>query len=411
MRRWLRAGERPRGARHGWLVRLSVRLAKADVARLSEAAGRTVRAELAARIAAQIGNRAESALTERDQHLLVVRPGRRKSDHDSPDPVVRELIAGLGAPIPTDGGPVFPRVSAAFTAQPCDPGDERVRAELAVALGEADGAGEDAAIEIDLDTGERRRLRFPDRSEARMIGMLKRAVDGGQVVMRYQPVVALAARRVTGFEALMRIGQEGGGELSPAHFIGIAERSGMIHELGREALRLAADEARRWPAGARVAVNVAASQLDADDFAAVAEAAFGDALPRLTVELTESALIAEMPRARATLDALRGMGARLALDDFGVEYSNLAWLRDLPVDVVKIDRSFLERGPHPERAATILAKVVELAHLLGAQVVAEGVATPRQADVLGSIGVDYGQGSLFGPPVPPDEAARMLGAP
>jgi len=146
-----------------------------------------------------------------------------------------------------------------------------------------------------------------------------------------------------------------------------------------------------------------------DDFVAEVSKIFaGVGLDALTLELTESERIQEMPQARTALVALRTAGAWVALDDFGVEYSNLAYLRDLEIDIVKIDRSFLDGGANAARAQTILAMVVELAHLLEAKVVAEGVATPEQVASLAALGIDYGQGEHFGLGVDALEASLMI---
>ena len=398
----------------GWLARISVRLAESDIERLG-AEEASVRDALAQRIASATRLADDHSVHARDEYLLVIRPGRRDSDSNDPVPVIRSLLDKLAKPVESTVGPIFPRLNAAFTREPCIADDKAVRTALTEALGKAEAAGSGVAVELDL-AAETSRLLALDTPEMEIVSALKRAIDSGQVVMHYQPVVALADGRVTAFEALMRIVDENeGGLLSPSHFIAVAERSGMIHELGRIALQAAAAQMAAWRsefgarAPSRIAVNVAASQLSNSDFVAEARSIFADVgLDALTLELTESQRIQEMPQACEALDALRAQGAWVALDDFGVEYSNLAYLRDLEVDIVKIDRSFLDGGRNAGRAQTILAMIVELAHLLDAKVVAEGVSTPEQVASLAALGIDYGQGEHFGFGMDAVEASLLI---
>lgn len=398
----------------GWLVRVSVRLAEPDIERLG-AEESAVRDALAQRIATATRLTDDGNVTARDEYLLVIRPGRRDSDSDDPVPVIRDLLDRVAQPVDSAIGPIFPRLNAAFTRDPCIASDNAVRTALIEGLAKAENAGSGVAIELDL-AKDASRLLVLDTPEMEIVSALKRAIDSDQVVMHYQPVVSLADGRVSAFEALMRIVDENdGGLLSPSHFIAVAERSGMIHELGRIALQTAATQMAAWRAefGARapsrIAVNVAASQLSNSEFVSEARAIFADVgLNALTLELTESQRIHAMPQACAALDALRAEGAWVALDDFGVEHSNLSCLRDLEVDIVKIDRSFLDGGASAGRAQTILAMIVELAHLLEAKVVAEGVSTPEQVASLTTLGIDYGQGEHFGLGVDALTASLMI---
>ncbi len=398
----------------GWLVRISVRLASADISRLGAEAD-TIGETLAQRVAVAANPEDDRTVSVKDQYLLVIRPGRRKSDSDDPRPVVQQLLADMAKPVMSSIGPIFPRLNAAFTRTPCITSDKAVRTLLIEGLEQAEISGSGVAIEIDPSGGEPELLSL-DTAETKVASALKRAIDSDQVVMHYQPVVSLANNRIASFEALMRVVDENGsGLLSPAHFIGIAERSGLIHELGRIALRVAAEQMAAWrssygeSAPPRIAVNIAAPQLANSDFVAEATKIFADVgLSSLTLELTESARIQKMPEACAALAALREGGAKVALDDFGVEYSNLAYLRDLDVDIVKIDRSFLDSGVNAARAQIIVSKVVELAHLLDARVVVEGVSTPEQVASLVALGIDYGQGELFGLGMDAEAATRLI---
>jgi len=398
----------------GWLVRISVRLARADIGRLGLEA-ETIRTLLAQRVSEAASPNDNRSVLARDQYLLVIRPGRRKSDSDDPVPVVRKLLEEMTKPVESSIGPIFPRLNAAFTRTPCIAADEAIRTSLAKALDKAEQVGSGVAMEIDPSGGDPRLLAL-DTPETKVVSVLKRAIDSDQVVMHYQPVINLSNGSISAFEALMRVVDENGnGLLSPGHFIEAAERSGLIHELGRIALRTAAEQMTVWrssygeSAPPRIAVNVAAPQLANADFAAEAQALFADVgLNALTLELTESERIQQMPEARAALEKLRQGGAWVALDDFGVEYSNLSYLRDLEVDIVKVDRSFLDGGANATRAQTILAKIVELAHLLDAKVVAEGVSTPEQVKSLAGLGIDYGQGEQFGLGMDAQAATQLI---
>lgn len=398
----------------GWLVRISVRLSQADVERLGAEAA-DVANVLATRVAGAARPGDERSVLARDQYFLVIRQGRRTGDAGDPIPVVRRLLNGLAQPVDSSIGPIFPRLNAAFSTSPRNANDPDARTALIEGLERAQQAGSGVAVALDLP-GDGWQMMTLDTPETLMVSILKRAIDADQVVMHYQPVVRLSDGRVTAFEALMRVIDENdAGLLSPAKFIHDAEQSGLIHELGRIALKAAAAQMKTWRAayGAaapnRIAVNVSPPQLANADFVTEAEAAFAEVgLDALTIELTESARIQEMPQAIAALETLRAGGAWIALDDFGVDYSNLAYLRDLAVDVVKIDRSFLDSAASSSRAVTIVAKIVELAHLLDAKVVAEGVSSAAHSADLHDLGIDFGQGIHFGLGMTPDEASRLI---
>jgi len=223
----------------GWLVRISVRLAGSDVERL-DAEVSAVRDALAQRVASAARLADGGKIQARDEYLLVIRPGRRESDSEDPVIVVRDLLDQIAKPVKSTAGPIFPRLNAVFTRDPCTASDKSIRAALSDALGKAEHAGSGVAIEIDVSSGTTRMLAL-DTPETEIVSVLKRAIDADQVLMHYQPVVELADGRISAFESLMRVVDENeGGLLSPSHFIAVAEQSGMIHELGRIALRAAA---------------------------------------------------------------------------------------------------------------------------------------------------------------------------
>ncbi|WP_091116147.1 EAL domain-containing protein [Geodermatophilus dictyosporus] len=235
---------------------------------------------------------------------------------------------------------------------------------------------------------------------------LRAAVDRGGLSVQYQPVVALPSGQATGVEALARWHDEELGWVAPDRFVPLAEDTGLIVDLGRWVLRTACREAAGWPvppsgSAPTVAVNVSPVQLVQRGFVDEVVAALADsglAPDRLCLEITETAAITDLAATAVRLEELRGLGVRLALDDFGAGHSALSLLRHLPVDLVKIDRSFVERVTTDTADAVLVRLVVEAAHGLGRKVCAEGVETPDQARQLVALGCDSAQGWLFGRP-------------
>ena len=238
------------------------------------------------------------------------------------------------------------------------------------------------------------------------------AVAGGQLRVLYQPQVELATGRLVGAEALVRWAHPARGLLAPGAFIPLAERTGQIVEVDLEVLGQACRQWRRWADEGlelTVAVNVSGRTLeDPDAAAAIARVLDTTAIPpgAIEIELTESTSMQHDTDLPAILDRLKALGVRLAVDDFGTGYSMLSWLHQLPIDRLKIDRSFVGRlGPGADGA--VVAAIVAMARNLDLEVVAEGVETPAQADLLRSFDCPIGQGYLFGRPVEPAELARQ----
>ncbi len=234
---------------------------------------------------------------------------------------------------------------------------------------------------------------------------LREALKLGQIEVHYQPIVDLATGRIVELEALARWHHPERGPVSPAAFISVAEESGHIRALGEFVLHRACADMRRWRdlgiAGPdqRVAVNLSPRQLDAGLPTLVADALARHGLPpsALTLEVTESAFVDD-PDAVTSLDRLRHLGVCVALDDFGTGYSSLSALRDLPVDIVKVDRSFVSRLGEDSQLEALVQGIVGLAGALHLKVVGEGVETRAQSDLLASFGCDMAQGWLHGKP-------------
>ena len=263
--------------------------------------------------------------------------------------------------------------------------------------------------EADVEARAPSRFRLAQGARAQAIARrrmetdLRRAIERDAVSLQYQPRVALGSGEARGAEALLRWSDRRRGLVSPAQFIPVAERSGLIVQLGGWALRRACAEAANWP-DLQVSVNASARQLVDGALLDQVSAALdesGLAPERLEVELTESLLIEVGAETLLVLSAIRDLGVGLSLDDFGTGYASLAVLKRLPLTAMKLDRSLIRGLPGDREDAAIVRAVVETGHALGLLVVAEGIETEAQRAFLAGIGCDEGQGYLFGHPLPP----------
>jgi len=244
---------------------------------------------------------------------------------------------------------------------------------------------------------------------------LRRAVDEGELVLYYQPQIDLRTGGITSVEALVRWMHPKRGLVGPDEFIPLAERTGLIKRLTRTVLTEAIRQARAWElAGLRVPIAVNLSMRNIHDpqlpqtIAQLLQR--WDARPDLLrLEMTETVLAADPERALQTMDSLRAMGVHIALDDFGIGYSSLAYLNRLPLDEIKIDRSFVIGMMDDESSATIVRATVELGHGLGYAVVAEGVENAETRQRLTALGCDAIQGFLIARPMPADQTAEWIG--
>ena len=238
---------------------------------------------------------------------------------------------------------------------------------------------------------------------------LRQALDKGEFQLYYQPKVNLASRKLTSVEALIRWNDPRTGVVAPGLFIPILEETGLIHQVGRWAIRKAVADYLRWCAAGlpavRIAVNVSPRQLRHRGFVDEIREAIGihaNAVNGLELEITESLIMEDVKHNIATLQAIRTMGVRIAIDDFGTGYSSLSYLSKLPVDTLKIDRSFVIDMTTGSDGLTLVSTIITLAHSLKLKVVAEGVETEEQACLLESLRCDEMQGYLFSKPVPAD---------
>lgn len=237
---------------------------------------------------------------------------------------------------------------------------------------------------------------------------LRRALEKDRLALCYQPLINLKSGEVAGFEALARWTHDDRGEISPAEFIPVAEESGLILQLGRWAMDKAAQTLADWDRQAGnalpiyVGVNLSAIQVARDDVAGLVSSALNSAGltgDRLSLELTESAILQDPGRATRVFEALKALDATVAMDDFGTGYSNLAYLQRLPIDVLKIDKSFVSGMMVDPDAVAIVRAVLSLAEALGMSTTAEGIETVELATTLATLGCASGQGFYFAKPL------------
>jgi diguanylate cyclase (GGDEF)-like protein/PAS domain S-box-containing protein len=278
-------------------------------------------------------------------------------------------------------------------------------------LGEAD-----LALYRAKDQGRDRAEVFDDELRTRAVGrlaverLLRRALEEKQLVVEYQPIIDLGTDGLVGAEALLRISDPERGLLHPETFLEVAEETGLLIPMDEHVLADAVKQASTWHARlagtefAEVAINVTARHLADIGFQeAVIEQldAHGVDHHRLQIEVTERVLLEASNSAMTGLRALRDAGVQIGLDDFGTGYSSLAYLREFPLDFVKIDRSFICELDRVDNQRALVAAIIGLSHALGLIVVAEGIETEGQLDILKALGCDRGQGFLFAASAPP----------
>ena len=332
-------------------------------------------------------------------------------DYQEAELMARRLQQAMAEPFRLAGkGEVFMRASIGISLFPQD--GEAVAGLLAgadLAVNQAKEAGGNCFAYATAAFNEQA------RRSLELETALKRALDNGEFVLHYQPKVELGGGRVVGAEALVRWQRPETGLVPPDEFIPVAERSGLINELGSWVLDEACRQMRLWQEegvkNCALAVNVSARQFQAADLAArVAATMKKHDLPAqlLTLELTESMLMLDPEEAIVRMAELKKLGLRLSLDDFGTGYSSFSSLRRFPIDQLKIDRSFVGELVTSPDAATIAVSIIAMAHRMGLEVVAEGVETEAQCGYLRQNGCDEIQGFLFSKPLPAAEFAELL---
>ena len=321
-----------------------------------------------------------------------------------------EMVELCNPPHPYEGRSIFAPASVGVALGESDPARLLRNAELALSAAKSRGGACALVYDHSLEAQAR-------TDTVALEADLRQALDEGQIEIFYQPIIRLSDRAIAGFEALLRWRHPARGLIAPADFIAHSEESGLIVSLGRFALERAANDLSHWqryfPLSPPlfVSVNLSRRQLRDSGFEnLLTETVHRHALAQgtLTLEVTESAA-AEDPGLATSLMRLKGLGAGLAMDDFGTGASSLSRFRDMPFDTVKLDRSFLARhGDGDADAGRILQSVVTMAHDLGRSVVVEGVESADDAEWLRSLDCEFGQGFYFSPPLSPADALAFI---
>ena len=320
--------------------------------------------------------------------------------------LAERLVRELAAPFEIDGHQVLVGGSVGVALskdEGSDPDELLKKADLALYDAKAAGRGTHSFFRTQMvEQAKGRRALEID---------LRVAQARGELELHYQPIVDLATQRVVCMEALLRWRHPERGMVMPDSFIPLAEETGLIEPLGAWVLSEAFDRARNWPAQVSIAVNLSPVQFKSGNLRSVVAAALresGIAPQRVELEITESVRLAENSANLAVLHELRALGVRICLDDFGVGYSSLSYLRSFPFSKIKIDRSFVREICSSNEAAAIVRAITTLGSSLDMTITAEGVERETQFGVLRELGCDQAQGYLFSTPRPIDEVEAML---
>jgi diguanylate cyclase (GGDEF)-like protein len=375
---------------------------------LGHTGGDRVLCEIARRLARCVTSRDTLARFGEDGFAILIQGVDEPGDATR---IARWIQRDLAEPMSVEGREVRATASIGIAlAKPTHGRPEDLLRDADIALNRAKALGRARSELFDEDMHVREAALFALEME------LQQALAGDQLRVRYQPLVSLRAGGVVGFEALARWQHPTRGLLEPAAFIPAAEESGLILELDHWVLREACRQAREWRHAAGeppfgVNVNLAAKGLAQRDLAQrVAQTLRETEIEprRVCLEVTEGVLLEDADATRSALAGLRALELAVGIDDFGTGRSSLSHLHDLPVDTLKIDRSFIAALGRRRESDEIVRTIVDLGHILGLGVIAEGVETGEQRTALHEMGCDYAQGYLYAPPVPPEAAHRML---
>ena len=322
---------------------------------------------------------------------------------------VERIISVLAQPLDIEGKEVFVQASIglAFAGEgPVTPEEVLRNADAAMYVVKTDGKGRYAIFQPHMHAAALHRLDL--RAD------LQRALDHDEFALHYQPIVSMATGSVVGVEALVRWRHPQRGLVPPDAFIPLAEETGLVVPLGFWVLERACRQVVEWShesPGLSVSINVSQRQLRREEFGAEVGqvlASTGIDPSRIALEITESAIMADVETTIERLQALKTLGVRLAVDDFGTGYSSFSWLRQLPVDVLKIDKEFVDELGRREEGGFLVAAIIDLAHNLGLRTVAEGIERPTQLARLRDMHCDLGQGFHVGKPMPPEDVVDLL---
>jgi diguanylate cyclase (GGDEF)-like protein len=307
--------------------------------------------------------------------------------------LAQHIISAIETPIPWQQSQVEVGATvgiALATSENDDPEALLHSADLAMYEGKREGRGTFRFFEAEMDVALKAR--------AQLEADLRLGIMRGEIAPFYQPIVKLPSKQLVGFEVLARWRHPSDGVIVPDVFIPVAEERGLIGGLFCSLLRQACRDARNWPAHLHLAINVAI----------LTETGFAPS--RLEVEVTETALISGLETARSTLLSLQNLGVKIALDDFGTGYSSLYHLRELRFDKLKIDKSYVTSLKQGSERAKLVDAIIQLGASMSLETTAEGIETPSNLDWLSEQGCTFGQGFLFGRPMPKEAADHYLDA-
>jgi diguanylate cyclase (GGDEF)-like protein len=370
---------------------------------LGHSAGDQVLREVAHRLETAVGTRGLAARMGGDEFAIVLNLGSTGRDAHQ---LAVELLEGAHKPFSIDGQPTDIAFSIGIAVAPGDgnSADQLLKnADLALYAAKKDARGSYRFFEPAMDKAMRDRRQL-ERD-------LALALERGQFELYYQPILNLKRQVISGFEALLRWHHPEEGMISPARFIPVAEETGLIVPIGEWVLREAINEASRWPAGLRIAINVSSIQFQRGNVVATIMNALGSAgiaPERVEIEITESVFFENNV---ANLDALRqlhALGLKIALDDFGTGYSALSYLLSYPFDKIKIDGSFVRASDNAAGAQAIVRAIAEIGHRMGIVTTAEGIETAAQLRNVHAAGYTEAQGYLIARPMPSDQVHKML---
>lgn len=331
---------------------------------------------------------------------------QRGPQPQSAERLASRIVEIIGHPPPMENHVIHTGVSVGIAVAPdhgLDPDELMKCADLALYQAKARGRGVYQLFHPEMEAHARSR---------HMVEMeLRRALEAGEFHLVFQPQIRLGTSELTGFEALLRWNSATRGAISPADFIPIAEETGLIVPLGEWVLRSACATAVKWPGHIKIAVNLSPVQFRARGLVAMVTSALAGAgldPRRLELEVTETALLEDDEATVAILHQLRKLGVRVSLDDFGVGYSSLGYLRKFPFDMIKIDRSFVGTLGFSQESAAIIRTIASLGANLGVETTAEGVETAEQLELVRDAGCTAVQGFYFSKPCSAADVGRMI---
>ena len=371
---------------------------------LGHAAGDQLLVRVADRLRAAVPEPSVVARLGGDEFAVLVASPRAREDAEE---LAAHILAAFGEPFAVDGRELHmgAGIGVAAAADAADVEQLLRNADLAMYRAKAAGGGIAATYDPAMHDALMCRVQLADD--------LRRALERDELVLHYQPTVDLRTGEIVGFEALVRWCHPARGLVPPLEFIPVAESTGLIVPLGRWVLTEACRQAVAWDRPLKMAVNVSVRQFEAGDLAATVAsvlAATGMPADRLCLEVTESVLLTGTDENLSRIIDLQALGVQLAMDDFGTGYSSLAYLRRFPMDVLKVDRSFVDRLGGTAEDEALVHTIVRLGQRFAMTTVAEGIEDAGQLAVLREMGCDLGQGYFLSRPVPAAEATRLLAA-